>query len=60
VYKHDDPDTGPIDGYVALDTSTPGFNGEIESMEGFFIKLEVSANDTYLNRFHYPLIMSNP
>ena len=59
VYIHDAPDTGPSIGYEALDASTPGFEGSIGSMEGFFIKLEKSSNDTYLNRFYYPLIQRN-
>ena len=59
VYKHDSPKTGPSDGYVAVDPTTPGFNGSIQPMEGFFIKLEQISNDNYVNHFAYPLIMSN-
>ena len=56
VYKHDDPRTGPVDGYVAL-AATPGFNGEILPMEGFFIKLPISIVPFIAYEFAYPLIM---
>jgi hypothetical protein len=55
IYKHDDPRRGPVDGYVALDATTPGFNGEILPMEGFLIRLEINSNTTN-NVFAYPLM----
>jgi hypothetical protein len=60
VYKHDDPRTGPVDGYVAINPGTPGFTtGGIKAMEGFFIKLPEVAGDSTLNYFAHPLMMKN-
>jgi hypothetical protein len=60
IYKHDDPRTGPVDGYVAINPGTPGFDdGSIKAMEGFFIKLPEVAGDSTLNYFAHPLIMKN-
>ncbi len=56
VYKHDSPLLGPVNGYVAIDPATPGFNGSIGPMEGFFIKIEKNQADNYANHFAYPLM----
>ena len=59
VYKHDSSETGPVDGYVGIDPSTPGFDGSIQPMEGFFIKLEINADTGTSNFFGYPLTYGN-
>ena len=56
AYKHDSNKTGPVDGYMAIDPATPGFNGSIQPMEGFFIKIEKNQTDDYVNHFAYPLM----
>ena len=58
VYIHDSNKTDGCDGYVAVDPSTPGFGGQIDPMEGFFIKLEINAS-TQSNKFAFPLEMQN-
>ena len=57
VYKHDSPQTGPVDGYEAVSAVTPGMGGTILPMEGFFIKLEINSDETNANALSYPLIM---
>ena len=59
VYTRDSSETGPVNGYVALDPSTPGFSGKIKAMEGFFTKIEINANTGEINKFAYPLMMEN-
>ena len=59
VYIHDSSETGPVNGYNAVDPATPGFGGSIPAMTGFFIKIEPNSNDDFVNHFAYPLIMSN-
>ena len=63
VYTHDSNETGPVNGYTAIDPATPGFDqGSIRPMEGFFIKLLRQADapdDTTLNFFAFPLNQSN-
>ncbi|BAF73028.1 proprotein convertase P-domain-containing protein [Sulfurovum sp. NBC37-1] len=56
VYKHDSNKTGPVSGYMAVDPATPGFDGSIQPMEGFFIKIEKNQTDNYVNHFAYPLM----
>ena len=56
VHKHDSNETGPVDGYVAVDPATPGFDGSILTMEGFFIKIEPNNSDDDNNSFAYPLM----
>ena len=63
VYKHDSPDISDNDtsnngGYEAVNAGTPGFDGAILPMEGFFIKIKENT-DTGSNSFAFPLIMSN-
>ena len=58
VYIHDSPEISGCDGYVAIDPSTPGFEGQIEPMEGFFIKLKINSS-TEANKFAFPLEMQN-
>jgi hypothetical protein len=59
VYKHDSVETGPTTGYVAVDPATPGFDGSILPMEGFFIKIEINSDQSE-SYFAYPLMMKNP
>jgi hypothetical protein len=59
VYKHDSSETGPVTGYEAVTPSTPGFNAPIQSMEGFFIKLEKNSDTSSSNSFAYPLTYGN-
>ena len=60
VYTHDSSETGPVNGYIAIDPATPGFDqGSIRPMEGFFIKLPGSTDDQASNAFAFPLNMSN-
>jgi len=56
VYIHDSNKTGPVDGYVAVDPATPGFNGSIPTMTGFFVKIKSDSNDNDVNHFAYPLM----
>jgi hypothetical protein len=59
-YKHDDPRTGPVNGYTAVNAATPGFSdGGVNPMEGFFIKIEEENSDTDNNFFAYPLMIKN-
>jgi hypothetical protein len=60
VYKHDSPETGPITGYTAIDPATPGFNGSVQPMEGFFIKIEPIVGDNLVNHFAFPLMNKKP
>jgi hypothetical protein len=57
-YKHDSPETGPINGYEAVDASTPGFDkGGFKAMEGFFVIIkESNASNSGLA---YPLMNRN-
>jgi subtilisin-like proprotein convertase family protein len=62
VYKHNSADLTDKNvtnggGYEAIDPSTPGFDGSVIPMEGFFIKIEQS--DTKGNAFVFPLTMGN-
>ena len=56
---NDSSETGPVNGYIALDPSTPGFSGKIKAMEGIFTKIEINANTGEINKFAYPLMMKN-
>ena len=58
MYKHDSNQTGPVDGYTAVDPSVPGLDGVVEPMEGFFMKIQPSVQGES-NTFAYPLNMSN-
>ena len=52
VYRYADDGSG----YTAVDPSTPGFNGSISVMEGFFIRIKADSNDDDNNSFAYPLM----
>ena len=55
-YKHDSQDTDSVNGYTAVNSGTPGFDGGgIRPMEGVFIKIEKNS-DTKDNKFAYPLM----
>ena len=58
IYTHDSPKISDTDGYTAFDPTTPGFQGEIKPMEGFFIKLKISPS-IQTNHLAFPLEMQN-
>ena len=59
IYTHDSYKRSATDGYIALDPTTPGFEGQIVPMEGFFIKINKSPSNQS-NSLATPLQMCNP
>ena len=55
-YKHDSNETGPVAGYEAITPTTPGLNGSVQPMEGFFIKINPIDTEDFDNNFAYPLM----
>jgi hypothetical protein len=55
VYVHDSPERGGYspDSYTAKDPDTPGFDGTIDTAEGFWIKL-IESDDEGTNELLFP------